>query len=84
LLFRAFTVKADQHPGATIMALQTFNFVADSSSGAPAGEYVAAEVALQMEQTLSKLVWTVLYGKSHDASSAAVTAEQFLARLKAA
>lgn len=65
------------------MALQTFSFAADSGSGAPAGEYVSAEVATQIEQTLSKLVWTVLYGKSHDASGVAVSAEQFLAQLKA-
>jgi hypothetical protein len=65
------------------MALQTYSFAADASSGAPAGEYVPADVAGKIEQTLSKLVWTVLYGKSHDASSAAVTAEQMLAQIKA-
>jgi hypothetical protein len=65
------------------MALQTFSFAADSTSGAPAGEYVAADVATQLEQQLAKLVWTVLYGKSHDASGVAVSAEQALAQLRA-
>jgi len=65
------------------MALQTFNFAADSSSGAPSGEYVAASVAQQLEQSLSKLTWTVLYGKSFDASGIAVAAEQLLASLRA-
>ena len=65
------------------MALQTYSFPADTSSGAPGGEYVPAEVAAKIEQTLSKLIWTVLYGKSHDASSAAVNAEHELAALKA-
>lgn len=65
------------------MALQTFTFPADASTGAPAGDYVPAELASKMEQTLSRLVWTVLYGKSHDASSVAVSAEQLLAQLKA-
>jgi len=65
------------------MALQTFSFPADASTGAPAGDYVPAELATQIEQTLSKLVWTVLYGKSHDASGAAISAEQLLSQLKA-
>jgi hypothetical protein len=65
------------------MALQTYSFAADAASGAPGGEYVSAEVAGLIEQTLSKLIWTVLYGKSHDASSAAVTAEAVLAQIKA-
>lgn len=65
------------------MALQTFQFPADTANGAPAGAYVAADVASQLEQTLAKLVWTVLYGKSHDASSLAVAAEQLLGTLKA-
>jgi hypothetical protein len=64
------------------MALQTFSFASDASSGAPGGEYVSAEVASTIEQTLSKLIWTVLYGKSHDASSAAISAEQVLSALK--
>ena len=64
------------------MALQTFSFAADTGNGAPAGEYVPADVAAQIETTLSKLVWTVLYGKSHDASAVAVGAEQFLVQLK--
>lgn len=65
------------------MALQTFSFAADPASGAPAGEYVPADVAAQIEQTLSRLIWVVLYGKSHEASSAAVNAEQALAQIKA-
>jgi hypothetical protein len=39
---------------------------------------VPADLASTLEQTLSKLCWTVLYGKSHDASSLAVGAEQLL------
>ncbi len=65
------------------MALQTFNFAADSASGAPSGDYVPASVAQELEQTLSKLTWHVLYGKSHDASGLAVTAEQLLQQLRA-
>jgi hypothetical protein len=66
------------------MALPTFSFAADATSGAPGGEYVAAGVAQQLEQTLSKLVWHVLYGKSHEASGVAVDAEQILAEIKRA
>ena len=66
------------------MALQTFSFAADAAGGAPAGEYVPADVAQRLEQTLSKLVWTVLYGKAHDASGLAVGAEQLLGTLKLA
>jgi hypothetical protein len=81
---QAFRVKATKrHLGATIMALQTFNFPADPATGAPGGEYVPSAVAAKIEETLSKLVWTVLYGKTHAASSAAVSAEQMLARIKA-
>jgi len=60
------------------MALTTYTFPADAQSGAPAGAYVPADLASTLEQTLSKLCWTVLYGKSHDASSLAVGAEQLL------
>lgn len=45
---------------------------------APAGRYVAAELAEQLESTLSKLVWQVLYGKAIDASTHAMAAEQLL------
>lgn len=65
------------------MAVQSFKFAADAASGAPAGDYVPAAVAQQLEQTLSKLVWAVLYGKAHDASGLAVSAEQLLGTLKA-
>lgn len=66
------------------MGLQTYHFPADASSGSPAGEYVPAEVARQLEQALSKLVWAVLYGKAYDASGVAVGAEQMLSTLQAA
>jgi len=56
-------------------------FTIDAQSGAPAGAYVEAQVASTLEQTLSKLTWTVLYGKANDAASLAVGAEQLLARL---
>jgi hypothetical protein len=65
------------------MALQTYSFAADSTSGAPGGDYVSATVAQELEQTLSKLTWHVLYGKSHDASGLAVSAEQLLQKLRA-
>lgn len=65
------------------MALQTFSFASGSNSGAPEGDYVPATVAQELEQTLSKLTWTVLYGKSHDASGLAVAAEQLLHKLRA-
>jgi hypothetical protein len=64
------------------MSLSSINIAADTS-GAPAGRYVAAEVAEKLEQSLSKLVWHVLYGKPIDASGLAVTAEQLLGELKA-
>ncbi len=64
------------------MSLPMFNFSADTAQGAPAGAYVSAEVVLQLEQTLDQLVWQVLYGKSVDASTAAITAEQVLGRLR--
>ncbi len=64
------------------MSMPTFNFAADATTGAPAGTYVSADVAQTLEQTLSKLVWQVLYGKAIDASSAAISAEQLLGRLK--
>lgn len=66
------------------MALQTYSFAAGSTSGAPDGDYVLASVAQELEQTLSKLTWQVLYGKPHDASGLAVTAEQLLQKLRAA
>lgn len=64
------------------MTMQTFNFAADSASGAPGGEYVPAAVATELEQALSKLTWTVLYGKAFDASSLAITSEQLLRKLR--
>jgi hypothetical protein len=65
------------------MALQTFEIAADVAKDVPAGAYVSAEVAGQLEQTLSKLVWTVLYGKSFDASGLAIGAERLLSTLRA-
>lgn len=64
------------------MSMPMFSFSADAASGAPAGQYVCAETVQQLEQTLDKLVWHVLYGKAIDASTAAVTAEQVLGRLR--
>lgn len=64
------------------MALKTYTFPADAASGAPAGAYVPAEVAEQLERSFAKLVWTVLYGKSFDASGLAVAGEQLLGTLK--
>jgi len=64
------------------MALPTYS-VAAEAAGTPAGDYVPAAVAQQLEQTLSKLTWQVLYGKASDASSAAVSAERLLASLSA-
>ncbi len=60
------------------MALPTYTLESESAAGAPAGTYVPADVAEQLEQTLAKLVWQVLYGKFHDASSTAMKAEQML------
>jgi hypothetical protein len=65
------------------MGLQTFSFAADSTSGAPGGDYVPAAVAQELEQVLSKLTWQVLYGKAFEASGLAVTAEQLLLKLQA-
>lgn len=62
--------------------MQTFSLPAEA--GVPVGDYVPAGVAQQLEQTLSKLVWTVLYGKSHDAATLAVGAERMLGDLKKA
>ncbi len=62
--------------------MQTFSIPAEA--GVPVGDYVPVDVAQQLEQTLSKLVWTVLYGKAHDASTLAVGAEQMLGELKKA
>lgn len=58
------------------MALQTVQFPATP------GEFVPAEVATQLEQTLHKLVWNVLYGKAIDAAGIATGAEQLLGRLR--
>ncbi len=66
------------------MALTTFPFAADATTGAAGGDYVPAEVARRLEHSLSKLVWAVLYGKSYDASGLAVAAEQMLSELKQA
>ena len=63
------------------MTLPTYTLAADAASGAPSGDYVPASVAQRLEQTLSKLVWQVLYGKTHDASCVAVAAEQILAEI---
>ena len=65
------------------MALQTFSFGSDSASGAPGGDYVPASIAQELEQTLSRLTWQVLYGKPHEASGLAVSAEQLLQKLRA-
>jgi hypothetical protein len=51
---------------------------------APAGEYVPLALVQDLEQTLSKLVWTVLYGKSFDAQQLAVSAEAMLGKLRQA
>jgi hypothetical protein len=64
------------------MTMPTFEIAGDAA--VPAGEYVPAAVAAQLEQTLSKLVWTVLYGKALDASTLAVGAEQMLGEMKKA
>jgi hypothetical protein len=62
--------------------MQTYTFAADAASGAPSGEYVPASLASELEQALSKLTWTVLYGKAFDASSLAITAEQLLRKVR--
>ncbi|MFZ5454900.1 MAG: hypothetical protein ACOY9I_04540 [Pseudomonadota bacterium] len=53
------------------------------ASGAPAGSYVSADDATKLEETLSALIWGVLYGKPIDGSRLAVQAEQVLAGLRA-
>lgn len=53
-------------------------------ANAPSGEYVPLAVVQELEQTLGKLVWTVLYGKSFDAQQLAVSAEAMLGKLKQA
>lgn len=63
------------------MALPTITLAADVTDGAPAGAYVPADVATEIEQTLAKLVWQVLYGKFNDAASIAMKAEQMLGSL---
>lgn len=55
--------------------------LATEVSGVPAGRYVSAEIAEQLQQTLAKLTWHVLYGKSFDASGLAVSAEHLLSTL---
>lgn len=60
------------------MALPTYTLESNAAAGAPAGAYVPADVANELEQTLAKLVWQVLYGKFHEASSIAMKAEQML------
>lgn len=62
------------------MSLPTVT-LASETSGTPAGRYVSAEIAEQLEQTLAKLTWHVLYGKAIDASGLAVSAEQMLSTL---
>lgn len=64
------------------MSLSVINIVTETAE-APAGSYVAAEVAEQLERSLSQLVWHVLYGKAIDASGLAVAAEQLLGNLAA-
>ncbi|MCE4556824.1 hypothetical protein [Pelomonas cellulosilytica] len=59
------------------MPLPSITLPADTTS-APAGSYVSAELAEQLRETLAKLTWHVLYGKSYDASGLAVSAEQML------
>lgn len=53
------------------------------SSQAAGSSAAPSDVATQLEQSLSQLVWHVLYGKFHDAASLAVGAEQMLGRLRA-
>jgi hypothetical protein len=55
-----------------------------TEAGVPSGAYVPADTARQLESTLSRLVWHVLYGKSLDASGLAAQAEEYLSTLKAA
>lgn len=64
------------------MSLPSINIAAETA-GAPAGRYVSAEVAEQLEQSLSQLTWHVLYGKAIDASGLAVAAEHLLGSFKA-
>lgn len=64
------------------MSLPSINIAAETA-GAPGGRYVAAEVAEQLEQSLSQLTWHVLYGKAIDASGLAVAAEHLLGSFKA-
>jgi hypothetical protein len=64
------------------MTLRTYSIDQDTASGAPAGAYVSAEDAAKLEETLSTLIWSVLYGKPFDGSRAAVQAEQVLTGLR--
>lgn len=59
------------------MALPTITLPADAANAVP-GAYVDAQLAEQVRETLARLTWHVLYGKSHEASSLAVGAEQLL------
>lgn len=65
------------------MALRTYSITPDAASGAPAGSYVSADDAAKLEETLSALIWGVLYGKPIDGLRLAVQAEQVLAGLRA-
>ncbi|WP_374341640.1 hypothetical protein [Methyloversatilis sp.] len=65
------------------MTLRTYRITPDAASGAPAGNYVSADDAAKLEETLNSLIWGVLYGKPIDGSRRAVQAEQVLADLRA-
>ena len=64
------------------MTLRTYSITPDAASGAPAGNYVSADDATKLEETLRALIWGVLYGKPIDGSRLAVQAEQVLAGLR--
>lgn len=64
------------------MTLRTYSITPDAASGASAGSYVSADDATKLEETLSALIWGVLYGKPIDGSRLAVQAEQVLAGLR--
>jgi len=71
------------------MALNTLSFKTEGQAytcvaeGDQSGDYVKATDAEKLETVLSKLAWTVLYGKAFDASSLAAEAERTLADLRA-
>lgn len=63
------------------MMLPTF---AVPGAALPEGQYVPADLAQRLEESLSKLSWTVLYGSAIEASSLAIKAERLVQELKAA